>query len=45
VPAAAAQNPAVQQQLQNTEPTGMLVALQVQGQAAPMVKSFLLGEP
>jgi general secretion pathway protein J len=26
-------------------PTGMLVALQVQGQQVPMTKSFLLGEP
>jgi general secretion pathway protein J len=41
VPTAAQQNP-------NTvplPPTGMQVALQVQGQAVPMTKSFLLGEP
>jgi general secretion pathway protein J len=29
----------------NNEPTGMQVALQAQGLQAPMVKSFLLGEP
>jgi hypothetical protein len=41
VPLAAQQDP-------NTvplPPTGMQVALQVQGQAVPMTKSFLLGEP
>jgi general secretion pathway protein J len=26
-------------------PTGMLVALQAQGQQVPMTKSFLLGDP
>jgi len=35
---------APQQQASN-EPTGMQVALQAQGLQAPMVKSFLLGEP
>ena len=35
----------IQQQQQNSEPTGLMVALQSQGMAAPMVKSFLLGEP
>jgi general secretion pathway protein J len=34
-----------QQQQQNSEPTGMMVALQVQNMATPLVKSFLLGEP
>jgi general secretion pathway protein J len=29
----------------SNEPTGMQVALQAQGLQAPMVKSFLLGEP
>jgi general secretion pathway protein J len=35
---------AAPQQASN-EPTGMQVALQAQGLQAPMVKSFLLGEP
>jgi general secretion pathway protein J len=40
-------NPAIAQlqQQQNNDPSGMMVALQAQGQAAPLVKSFLLGEP
>lgn len=49
--AGTAQAPAPQQQadqaapLTNNEPTGMQVALQAQNLQAPMVKSFLLGEP
>jgi general secretion pathway protein J len=44
------QSPIVQQQLNPNaqaanEPVGMQVALQAQGLQAPMVKSFLLGEP
>jgi general secretion pathway protein J len=39
------QNGVVQQQQQNSEPTGLMVALQSPTLAAPMVKSFLLGEP
>ncbi|CAH0214426.1 hypothetical protein SRABI118_02065 [Massilia sp. Bi118] len=46
--AAAAAGGQAQQQDPNTvplPPTGMQVALQVQGQQVPMTKSFLLGEP
>jgi general secretion pathway protein J len=46
--AAAAGGGQAQQQDPNTvplPPTGMQVALQVQGQQVPMTKSFLLGEP
>ena len=44
------QSPIVQQQLNPNgqaanEPVGMQVALQAQGLQAPMIKSFLLGEP
>jgi general secretion pathway protein J len=34
-----------QQQQQNSAPTGLMVALRAQALAAPLVKSFLLGEP
>lgn len=47
---AQSQSPIVQQQLNPNgqaanEPVGMQVALQAQGLQAPMIKSFLLGEP
>lgn len=44
-PAPLQQSDQAQPQQANNEPTGMQVALQAQGLQAPMVKSFLLGEP
>ena len=44
-PAPPPQSDQAPQQQASNEPTGMQVALQAQGLQAPMVKSFLLGEP